>query len=150
MRRIALAAALLLGFLAPAHAVVDPWEKLANPALEKRAEAIGRQLRCLVCQNEDIEDSDASLARDLRRIVRQHVAAGWSDRRVIAWMVHRYGTFVLLDPPVEPLTYVLWASPALALLAGAGTVLLLRRQKSPASVPLSPAEQERIAELTSR
>ena len=134
----------------PAHALVDPSEMLQNPVLEKRAEAIGRQLRCLVCQNESIEASGASLARDLRRIVRQHVAEGWSNRRVIAWMVQRYGSFVLLDPPFEPLTWLLWASPFLALAGGFGTVLVLRRQPSRPPPPLSAAEKEKVADLLAR
>ncbi|MGC8470377.1 MAG: cytochrome c-type biogenesis protein [Acetobacteraceae bacterium] len=139
----------LLGASA-ARALTDPSEMLKNPVLEKRAEAIGRQLRCLVCQNESIEASGASLARDLRRIVRQHVAEGWSNRRVIAWMVKRYGTFVLLDPPFEPLTWLLWASPFLALAGGFGTVLVLRRQKPRPLPPLSAAEKEKIADLLAR
>lgn len=140
---------LLLGLTPAARAVVDPWERLPNPAEEKRAEQIGRQLRCLVCQNEDIEHSEASLAADLRRIIRRHVALGWSNRRIIAWMVKRYGTFVLLDPPFEPLTWLLWASPLLALAAGGATaVVAFRRQRASTPLaPLSEAEKARLSEL---
>ena len=96
----------------------QPGRDAARPAQEQRAEAIGHQLRCLVCQNESVEQSDADLARDLRRIIRQRVAAGDSDQQVIDWMVARYGDFVRLRPPFDALTLVLWAAPVLALRRG--------------------------------
>src|SRR5690349_17637131 len=95
---------LLLAIVTPAHSLSDPSEMLANKQQEARAEAIGHQLRCLVCQNESIEDSGADLARDLRGIVRQRVAAGQSDQQIIGWMVSRYGQFVLLQPRFDWLT----------------------------------------------
>ncbi len=130
MRRILLALALLCALLAGgrAWAISDPSEALANPAQEARAVAIGEQLRCLVCQNESIEDSGADLARDLRKIVRQQVVAGKTNAQVIAWLVARYGNFVRLSPPLDAATVLLWFSPLIALLAGFGAVLLSRRR----------------------
>lgn len=133
--------------LASALAISDPAEMLPDPKQEARAEAIGRQLRCLVCQNESIEDSGADLARDLRHIVRQHVAAGESDKEIIAWMVARYGDFVRLRPPFEPLTWLLWASPALALIGGAVIVAFAMRERRPPPAPLSAAEQRKLKDL---
>lgn len=150
MRRILLALVLLLaGVASPAWAISDPSEALANPAQEARAVAIGRQLRCLVCQNESIEDSGADLARDLRKIVRERVAAGQTDQQVIAWLVARYGDFVRLSPPFNVTTFLLWASPVLALLAGLAAILLARPGAPPASAatPLSEAERQRLDRL---
>lgn len=133
--------------MASAWAISDPSEMLKDPRQEARAEAIGRQLRCLVCQNESIEDSQADLARDLRQVVRQHVAAGEKNREIIAWMVARYGNFVRLRPPFEPLTWVLWASPALALAGGVLAVAFAMRQKRPPPAPLSAAEKRKLGDL---
>jgi len=133
--------------LGPAHAISDPAEMLANPAQEARAEAVGRQLRCLVCQNESIEDSNADLARDLRRIVRSRIAAGETDDQVVGWLVARYGDFVRLNPPLNAVTLMLWFSPVLALGAGLLAVLLARRRRIIAAAPLTEAEQARLAEL---
>ncbi len=144
------AAALLLAVLLPppARAISDPREMLADPAQEARAEQIGSQLRCLVCQNESIEDSSASLAQDLRAVVRQRVRAGDSDRQIIAWMVARYGNFVRLKPPLTLATALLWFTPALALVGGAAAALLGRRRLPAAPAALSEAEQARLAELS--
>ncbi len=131
-----------------AYAISDPAEMLASPAAEARAEQIGSQLRCLVCQNESIEDSGAPLARDLRAIVRRRVVAGDSDRQVIAWMVARYGNFVRLSPPLALSTLLLWFSPVLALLAGLAAVLLGRRRTSTVPPPLSEAERAQLAALS--
>ncbi len=141
---------LLAGLAGPARALGDPAEMLHDPAQEARAERIGGQLRCLVCQNESIEDSGADLARDLRAIVRQRVVAGESDRQVVAWMVARYGTFVRLSPPLNAVTLLLWLSPGLGLLVGVVGVAVARRQQArvPPPAPLSPAERARLAELT--
>jgi len=133
---------------APARAVSDPAEMLPNRAEELRAEAIGEQLRCLVCQNQSIEDSNADLARDLRGIVRSRVVAGDSDKQVIGWVVTRYGDFVRLRPPFRPLTWLLWLSPALALGVGGAAVLLATRHRGLPPLPLSEAEQARLADLT--
>ena len=149
MIRTLLLLLLLVGpVCAPAWAVNNPTEMLANPAAEKRAEAIGQQLRCLVCQNESIEDSDADLARDLRHIVRQRVVDGDTDAQIMAWVVARYGDFVRLRPPFEPLTWLLWLSPVIALAVGAAAVLLSRRRSRAAPpVPLSGAEQDTLKTL---
>jgi cytochrome c-type biogenesis protein CcmH len=148
-----LAKALTLAFLLylahplPAFAVSDPAEMLPNHAEELRAEQIGGQLRCLVCQNETIEDSDADLARDLRKIVRQHVAAGETNKQVIAWMTARYGDFVRLRPPFQPLTYVLWLSPLIAVSVGIGAAVLARQRRTTPPPPLSEAERARLRTL---
>ena len=131
-----------------AGAVDDPREMLANPALEQGAEQIGRQLRCLVCQNEDIEDSGADLARDLRRIVRVQVSEGRSAPQIMAWMTARYGNFVRLRPPFNMDTVLLWGSPVLALACAGGIVLLGRqRRATPPAAPLDPNEQARLKAL---
>jgi cytochrome c-type biogenesis protein CcmH len=144
-------AGLLMGLMllaGPAHAIDDPAEMLSNPAQETRAEQIGRQLRCLVCQNESIEDSGADLARDLRHIVRQRVAAGDTDQQVVAWMVARYGDFVRLRPPFNAVTALLWLSPVLALAIGIGLVVMGRRTRIATPAPLTDAERARLSDLT--
>ena len=145
MRPFVLLLALLLA--TPAHAISDPAEMLPDAGLEARAEQIGRQLRCLVCQNESIEDSGADLARDLRRIVRQRVAAGDDEAAVTAWMVQRYGNFVRLRPPFDATTALLWATPGLALLGGLGAAWAARRRKPAPPAPLSEEERQRLSRL---
>jgi cytochrome c-type biogenesis protein CcmH len=150
MRHIAFAALLLLALVSAAGAV-EPSERLADPVLEARARALSKELRCLVCQNESIDESRADLAHDLRVLLRERIAAGDSDRQVIDFMVARYGDFVLLDPPVEPATYVLWFGPAALLAAGAAgaVVYLHRRRTAPDAMPapLSAEERRRLAAL---
>src|SRR5690348_18309284 len=107
MRRVLLGLALAAAIARAAFAV-EPGERLADPALEARARALSQELRCLVCQNESIDDSNADLAHDLRVLLRQRLAAGDSDRQALDYIVARYGDFVLLKPPVEPATYALW------------------------------------------
>ena len=143
-----LALVLALLWASPVYAISDPAEMLPNAAQEARAEQIGRQLRCLVCQNESIEDSGADLARDLRTIVRQRVSAGDSDRQVTAWMVARYGDFVRLRPPFNAVTALLWLSPVLALGIGLTLVGLSRTTRVASPAPLSAAERARISDLT--
>ena len=116
-------------------------------AQETRAENIGDQLRCLVCQNESIEGSSATLAKQLRIIIRQHVVAGDSSKDIINYMVQRYGIFVLLKPPFMPLTYLLYATPLLALILGGLIFWLARRNPSPPPPPLSEADAARLNEL---
>ena len=149
MRRFLAALAVLSLLAATARAAVDPAEMLADPALEARAREIGKELRCLVCQNQSIDDSDADLARDLRRVVRERLAAGDSDEAVLRWIVDRYGAFVLLRPPVEPATWLLWfGPPALLATAGLGIVLLRRRTPAASAPPeLDPAERARLEHL---
>ncbi|MDP6257699.1 MAG: cytochrome c-type biogenesis protein CcmH [Rhodospirillales bacterium] len=118
-------------FLLPLAAnAVNPGEILKDPVLEKRARAISKGLRCVVCQNQSIDDSDAQLARDLRVLVREQLVAGDSDQAVVDYVVSRYGDFVLLRPPVKAATLVLWFGPVMIALIGAmGLVLFFRRQK---------------------
>ena len=129
----------------PARAV-EPDEILSDSALEARARSISEELRCLVCQNQSIDDSAAPLARDLRLIVREHLKSGDSDDAIRAYLVRRYGDFVLLKPPLAPETLLLWATPGLALLLG-GATLLVRRRPPGAPRPLTPDEQARVDAL---
>jgi cytochrome c-type biogenesis protein CcmH len=135
--------------LAPAHAVL-PDEVMSDPAKEARARALSQELRCMVCQNQSIDDSEAPLARDLRLLVRERIASGDSDAQVIDFLVARYGEFVLLRPRLERQTLLLWLVPPLVLFGG-GLVLWLqarRRKLRPGEVPasdaLSPEEQARL------
>jgi cytochrome c-type biogenesis protein CcmH len=148
MKQALLAALLLLAAMGHAFAV-EPGERLKDPALEARARALSKELRCLVCQNESIDDSNATLAHDLRVLLRERIAAGDSDQQVKQFLVARYGDFVLLRPPFEPATYLLWLGPPLVLGLGAiGTSLYLRRRKQVAAPPpLSADEEQRIARL---
>jgi cytochrome c-type biogenesis protein CcmH len=142
-------ALLALMLLAPAAFAVEPSERLADPALEARARTLSEQLRCLVCQNETIDESGAPLAHDLRVLLRERIAAGDSDAQAVKYLTDRYGDFVLLKPPVVPATYVLWFGPiAVLLLAGGGALVYLRRRRAATPVPpLSAAEQRRIERL---
>ena len=127
-------------------AASDPAERLPDPAQEATARAIFRDLRCLVCQNESIDDSDAELAQDLRRIVREQVKAGKSASEVKAFMTERYGEFVLLKPTFTVGNLALWAGPFLVVLLGAG-LLVVRLRNRPADAELTPAEAERLQAL---
>jgi cytochrome c-type biogenesis protein CcmH len=138
--------ALTLGISA-AHAV-QPDEVLADPALEARARDLSAELRCMVCQNQSIDDSDAPLARDLRILLRERLSAGDSDDEVIAFLVARYGDFILLRPPVAWNTALLWLAPPAVLMIGALVALaLFRRRKADAPPPLSEAEKARLAKI---
>ncbi|HVB15848.1 MAG TPA: cytochrome c-type biogenesis protein [Stellaceae bacterium] len=130
----------------PAYAV-RPDEMLADPALEARAEQVGSELRCLVCRNQSIEDSEADLAHDLRLLVRRRIAAGDSNRQVIAYIRSRYGDFVLLRPPFETSTILLWGGPVVILaLGGVAIVRFYRSRRGGATpLPLSPDEQAQLA-----
>lgn len=149
MRRLVAVLAALT--IASSALAADPSEMLKDPAQEKRAQALGKELRCLVCQSESIEDSNADLAKDLRIIVREHIAAGESDAQVKTYVVARYGDYVLLNPPFKATTLVLWGGPFALLLAGLAAVALFyrRRQTSaPAQpAPLSPEEKRRLDAL---
>jgi cytochrome c-type biogenesis protein CcmH len=138
----------LLTLAIPAHAV-RPDEMLPDPALEARARDIGKELRCLVCRNQSIDDSEADLAHDLRVLVRDRLAAGDTDRQVIGYVVSRYGDFVLLRPPFKLETWLLWGGPALILLIGLlGLCRYLRRQAGvSAPAPLSTDEEHRLAHI---
>jgi cytochrome c-type biogenesis protein CcmH len=139
----------LLSF--PALAV-EPSEMLKDPALEARARDIGRNLRCVVCQNQAIDDSNAEVAHDMRRAVRERLSAGDSDDKVYAFMVARYGDYVLLKPPFKPGTLVLWlGAPVLLLVAGGALLLAARRRRvAMPPAPLSDEEQRRLAALLKR
>ena len=129
---------------------VQPDEQLADPALEARAREISAGLRCLVCQNQSIDDSDAPLARDLRILVRDRLTAGDSDGQVIDFLVDRYGEFVLLKPRVAWHTAVLWSAPLLVLLIGIIALVMARRRAAPAPAGLTQDEQRRIDTLLDR
>jgi cytochrome c-type biogenesis protein CcmH len=128
-------------------AASDPSERLSDPAQEARARALFREVRCLVCQNESIDDSTAELARDLRQVVREQVAAGKTDQEIRDFLVARYGEFALLKPAVSAPNAALWGAPILVLLVGAG-LLVLRLRNRPAPAALSPEEEARLAQLT--
>jgi len=150
MRRFALIA-LLLAFFAPTAALaVNPDEMLKDPKLEARARALSSELRCMVCQNQSIDDSEAPLARDLRLLVRERLTKGDSDQQVLNYLVARYGEFVLLKPRFELHNLLLWGLPPFALVAGmiALYVSARRRQNVDVQGPaLSPDEQKRVATL---
>jgi cytochrome c-type biogenesis protein CcmH len=148
--RHVLAALVLALMLAQAQAATSPDEILADPVLEQRARGLAKQLRCLVCQNQSIDDSDAELAHDLRGLVRKQLQAGASDQEILAFLTARYGDFILLEPPVKPATWGLWFGPlTLLLVAGGGIVVYLRRRSSAttASAPLSAEERARLDAL---
>ena len=143
MRRAALLMIALFGLVWGA-AAYEPGEALDDPALEARARAISKELRCLVCQNESIDDSAAPLARDLRLLVRERLLAGDTDQEVLDHIVARYGEFVLLRPPVRPETWLLWYGPFAAVLLGLGIIVWRVRRKPASGVnPALSAEEER-------
>ena len=126
-----------------------PAEALRDPAQEAHAHVLFRQVRCLVCQNESIDDSEAPLAADLRRLVRQQVAAGRPDAGIRAFLVKRYGEFVLLKPAFSAANALLWLTPFVIVLGGGAVIALRRRREgtAPAEAPLDPAEEARLAAL---
>lgn len=148
MKRLAFAFALLAAV--PALAA-DPSEMLKDPVLEKQAEELGKELRCLVCQNESIEDSNADLARDLRVIVRERIAKGETPDQVKQYVVDRYGDYVLLNPPFKASTLVLWVGPfALLVVGGLAALAVFRRRAGTAPaqpVPLTAEEKRRLDAL---
>lgn len=148
IRTLKLAVAILVLGIGAAVAVL-PDEVLDDPLLETRARAISQNLRCLVCQNQSIDDSDADLARDLRVIVRQRLVAGDSDDQVIQYVVDRYGDYVLLKPPVKGATFALWFGPlAILVIAGGGLLLAARRRRSRTeTAALTKDEERRLAGL---
>lgn len=134
----------LLASLTPALAL-SPEEQLTDPALEHRARAISAELRCLVCQNQSIDDSDAPLAKDLRTLVREQLLSGKSDQEVMDFVVARYGDFVLLKPRLSRETILLWGTPfAVLLIAGAALIVRRRRTESVPEAPLSEAERDAL------
>ena len=148
MTKLALWLVLAFAAALPA-AAVQPDEILSDPALEARARALSLKLRCMVCQNQSIDDSDAPLARDLRVLIRERLQAGDSDTQIREFLVARYGQFVLLEPEKNLQNSLLWLAPGLVLLAG-GLVLLRFFRRRPASPPkpLTAAEERRLKELS--
>ncbi len=146
MKRIVAALVVAIGVagLSPAYAV-QPDEIMSDPAKETRARDLSRELRCMVCQNQSIDDSEAPLARDLRLLVRERIAAGDSDAQVIDFLVARYGEFVLLKPRLKPHTLLLWLLPPLAL-AGGGVALWMHSRRRSRS---AGAEDQSLVKLTS-
>jgi cytochrome c-type biogenesis protein CcmH len=146
--RLAVIYGLVIGAITgPAHAVW-PDEMLVDPALEARARAVGQELRCLVCRNQSIDDSDADLAHDLRLLVRERIAAGDTNDQVVAYIRSRYGDFVLLRPPFEAGTILLWGGPLLILLLGGFGVARYYRGRGRAgasdAAALTPDERRRL------
>jgi cytochrome c-type biogenesis protein CcmH len=149
MRTLVRAALLALALAGPANAVL-PSEQLADPRLEARARHLGQELRCLVCQNQTIDESDAPLAGDLRVILRQRLVAGDTDRQAVGYIVQRYGHFVLLEPPFEPGTLLLWLGPLLVLLAGGAGLAVMARgagAEPDDAAPLTAEEEARLARI---
>ncbi len=147
IRRFLLVLALMMA-AAPAFAV-NPDEVLSDPALEARARTLSSELRCMVCQNQSIDDSNADLAKDLRLLVRERITDGDSDEQVLNYIVSRYGEFVLLKPRVSVRTLLLWGAPVLLILAGGTSLVVFARKRAgkPTGSKLTAEEQARLAEL---
>jgi cytochrome c-type biogenesis protein CcmH len=146
VRRLQALAAIFAGVLCLA-AAADPADRLPDPAQEARARAIMQDVRCLVCQNESIDDSEAELAADLRKVVREQVKAGHSDAEAKRFLTDRYGEFVLLTPRFSWMNLALWGSPFLVVILGAGLLLTRLRNRS-GEAELSPEEAERVRRLS--
>ena len=149
LRKLAALLIVLVLGAGPALGVLSPDDMLDDPALEARARALSVQLRCLVCQNQSIDDSDATLARDLRLLVRERLVAGDSDSQVLDFLVARYGEFVLMRPVLAPHTVLLWASPLLLLGLGALGLIVwfVRRRRLAAVDPLNDQERRELARI---
>jgi len=147
IRRFLLVLTLILA-AAPAFAV-NPDEMLSDPALEARARTLSAELRCMVCQNQSIDDSNAELAKDLRLLVRERITDGDSDEQVLNYIVSRYGEFVLLKPRFSLRTLLLWGAPVLLILAGGVSLIVFARKRAgkPTGSKLTAEEQARLAEL---
>ena len=146
---------LFLSLLATTALAVEPDEILPDVVMEERAREISKELRCLVCQNQSIDDSDAPLARDLRLLVRERLLAGDTDEETVSFIVDRYGDFVLLRPPFKASTLILWVGPALLLISGMIGVGIWHRRRpaneaSESVAPLTAEEQDRVKKFMSR
>ena len=157
MRWLSLIPVLVVLAASPGAFAVQPDEVLADATLETRARALSKELRCMVCQNQSIDDSDAPLARDLRVLVRERLQAGDSDHAVIDFLVARYGEFVLLKPRFSPHTALLWLGPVAIVLIGAfGLLMVARRRRADSALAtaepakLTPAEAARLSEILGR
>ncbi|MBO9448136.1 cytochrome c-type biogenesis protein [Ruegeria sp. YS9] len=152
IRRIVITAVTLAMLVSQPAFAVEPDEILADPVLEERARAISKQVRCVVCQNQDIDSSNAGVARDLRLLVRERLVAGDSDQQVMDFLVARYGDYVLFNPPWKPSTYILWVAPIVILgLGGIATAAVLtqnarRYRKSRNQETAHGASEERNSE----
>ena len=146
MRRIFIMTTLIL--LALPASALQPEERLADPLLETRARSISQEIRCLVCQNQSIDESDADLARDLRRIIRERLTAGDTDAAVKDFLVARYGDFVLLRPPFRAATLFLWLVPFAIVMWGGIAFWVISRRKTIPPARLTPEEQHRLEILT--
>ncbi len=149
LRRLFLAVAFILTTLPSAFAV-QPDEVLSDPELEARARVLSAQMRCLVCQNQSIDDSDAPLAKDLRVLIRERLVKGETNAQVVDYLVSRYGEFVLLKPRVNARTLLLWGGPFAILLIGSLVIFMRRRKGSALAVPeqaLTADEQARLDEI---
>jgi len=147
VRRILLLAATMAALSGAARAV-EPDEMLPDAAQEARAHKLSRELRCVVCQNQSIDDSDAALARDLRVILRERIAAGDTDEQAVDYLVVRYGSFVQLRPPLRGDTLLLWFGPLIVLVLGGAGAFVYMRSRSPAqAVGITAAEEAELAEL---
>jgi len=148
MRWLRLVLLVVFAALAAPSFAVQPDELMKDPALEARARALSAELRCMVCQNQSIDDSDAPLARDIRILIRQRIAEGESNDAVRSYLVSRYGDFILLKPPLKLETLLLWLSAPLTLCAGLAAVFLARRRTPAATQDLSAEEEAQLAALT--
>ena len=149
MRATLLALFLAFSAILPARAV-QPDEMLADPKLEARARELSAELRCMVCQNQSIDDSDATLARDIRILIRERLVKGESEAAIKSFLVSRYGDFILLKPPFEPQTFLLWGGAPFILIAGAAFLIAATRRKGRvalAPAPLTSAEEQRVASI---
>lgn len=147
LRQASFVIGLLIALATPALAV-QPDEVMKDPALEARARALSGELRCLVCQNESIDDSEAPLAHDIRLLVRERIAKGETNEAVKTYLVSRYGDFILLKPPLKAETLLLWLSAPLTLLVGFAAILIARRRAPAATDALTDEEEARLAALT--
>lgn len=142
-----LALALLATPVLAQEPAAPPDRPLPSAAEEARAQAIFEVVRCVVCQHESIADSPAGIAGDMRRLIREEIASGATDRAIKDDLVRRYGDYVLFTPPVRTGTWLLWFGPALLVMAGAGALVALTRRRVAATAPLSPDEERRLADL---
>ena len=147
MTKLRFLVALIALLIAPLAFAVQPDEVMKDPAQEARARELSAQLRCLVCQNESIDESEASLAKDIRLLIRERIAQGESNDQVKDFLVSRYGDFILLKPPLKPETIVLWFGPPAMLLIGAFFVLRASRRTPAPAAELTAEEEAKLAEL---
>jgi cytochrome c-type biogenesis protein CcmH len=145
--KVATLAALAAGLLCTAGAADDPAQRLPNPAQEARARHLFQQLRCVVCQNESVDDSQAEIAGDIRQIVRTQIAAGHSDKQVIDYLVQRYGEFILLNPTLTPANLALWLTPLVAVLLGGGYLWIKSRQPAVEDQGLTEDELKALEDM---